>query len=58
LALPTLGNLSPPQLVWTQPSGATGPSLTDAAPAMPISGVGIVGSSSSNLPLAGAGSHA
>jgi hypothetical protein len=61
LPLPAAATLAPAQLVWTQPSGATGlatgPSLTDAAPTPPISGAGIVGSSSSNLPIAGAGSQ-
>lgn len=57
------GTLSPTQLVWAQPSAATGlvtgPSLTDAAPTPVMSGAGIVGSFSSNLPIAaGVGSHA
>ena len=61
LSAAAVGNLAPTQLLWTQPSGTTGltsgPSLIDAAPTTPISGAGIMGSSSRNLPLAGAGSH-
>jgi hypothetical protein len=45
LPLPTAGILAPTQLMWTQPSGATGltagPSLTDAAPTPGLSGAGI-----------------
>ena len=60
LPLPAVGSISSSQLMWTPPSSATGltagPSLADAAPTPPISGAGIVGSSSSNtLPLTGAG---
>jgi len=62
LPLAGLGSMSPTQLMWTQPAAATGlttgPTLTNVAPPTPISGASIVGSSSSsNLPLAGAGSH-
>jgi hypothetical protein len=56
------GTLAPTQLVWAQPSAATGlvtgPNLADAAPTPVISGTGIVGASSSPLPVAGVGSHA
>jgi hypothetical protein len=64
LPLPTAGTLAPSQLMWTQPSAATGlitgPSLTDAAPAPVMSGAGIgVFAPAANGPvITGAGSHA
>jgi hypothetical protein len=52
--LATVGNLAPAPFLWTPSLGATG--LTPSPSLM--TGAGAVGSSSSNLPLAGAGSHA
>lgn len=57
-----LGNLAPTQLMWSQPSAATGltsgPTLTDAAPTPPLSGGAGSGVPSVNGPvISGAGSH-
>lgn len=56
-----LGNLAPTQLMWSQPSAATGltsgPTLTDAAPTPPLSGAGIGVPSVNGPVISGAGSH-
>jgi hypothetical protein len=61
VSLPAVGTVSPTQLLWTPPSGATGlatgPTLTDAAPTPVMTGAGAIGSSSSNPPITGVGSH-
>jgi hypothetical protein len=61
LPLPTLGSLSPTQLVWAEspaaPALTAGPALAEVAATPVMSGTGAEVPSSSGLPIGGFGSH-